>query len=303
MTRTRIKLAAVAAAWLAIAAPVPALAQDGPPGVAWESLSQQQQQVLERFRDGWEQMPPGRQQAMKQGSERWLSMTPEQQAQARERWQKWHSMPPDDKNRVRQRWQQLRELTPEQREQLRGAYRRFQSLPPERQQELRERWQSMTPEERQEMRDRWRDMSPEQRDQMRQRICRAIRCPILLDETDPGGTSFWSSVSFEQHLDEIAAGVLHPEARSDQHGCHPFEILGNNTGCVTGDRTGIMRQEQPGSLRELAGQDGVQWSWNCQGHQACAAAVCRLASQVGGAGIVDRTSHDQRCSKSAFMGF
>ena len=67
MTRISRSLAVFLAAWL-LAAAWPALAQEARPGVAWDALSVEQQQLFERFRDGWDELPPQRQQAMVAGS-------------------------------------------------------------------------------------------------------------------------------------------------------------------------------------------------------------------------------------------
>src|SRR5215472_2048176 len=54
----------------------PAASVAAPPaGVAWSSLSSDQQRVLSQFGSQWNTLPPERQQALAHGSERWLGMS------------------------------------------------------------------------------------------------------------------------------------------------------------------------------------------------------------------------------------
>ena len=60
----------VLALWLALAAPMAAVAADAPSPRPWSSLSAEQQQVLERFRADWDSLPADRQEKLARGSER-----------------------------------------------------------------------------------------------------------------------------------------------------------------------------------------------------------------------------------------
>jgi hypothetical protein len=51
-------------------------------GVAWNSLSAEQQQVLDRFADSWDSLPADRQQRLSRGADRWSGMTPGQREKA-----------------------------------------------------------------------------------------------------------------------------------------------------------------------------------------------------------------------------
>ncbi len=62
-----------------------------------------------------------------------------------------------------------------------------------------------------------------------------------------------------------------------------------------------MGEQQPGSLGELPGQRGVQRPWHSQCDQSRADAIRGQASQQRCARVIERTCHDQRCSKCAFM--
>ncbi len=115
---------------------------------AWQTLSPQQQQVLQGFQGKWDTLPPEKQQALAKGSQRWISMTPEQRAGAQQRFKQWHAMPPEQRQLLRQRWQQFKSLPPEQQQRIREQYHRFRQMPPERRQELRRQWREMSPEQR-----------------------------------------------------------------------------------------------------------------------------------------------------------
>lgn len=149
------------AAWVLFAAisgpAVPAFAQaPEEPGAAapaaapraWQSLSPQQQQLLQSFQGKWDSLPSDKQQALARGSQRWINMTPEQRAGAQERFKQWRALPPEQRQQLRQRWQQFKALPPEQQQRIREQYQRFKQMPPEQRQALRRQWQQMTPEQR-----------------------------------------------------------------------------------------------------------------------------------------------------------
>ena len=129
----------------------------GAPGVAppraaaprqWQSLSQPQQQLLQKYQGQWESLPAERQQALARGSQRWLSMSPEQRSNAQQRFGQWRAMPPEQRQLLRQRWQQFKGLPPEQQQRIRENFQRFRQMPPERRMELRRQWHQMSPEQR-----------------------------------------------------------------------------------------------------------------------------------------------------------
>ena len=51
-------------------------------GVAWDALTAEQQQVLNRFAENWDTLAPERQLRLSRGAERWADMTPLQREQA-----------------------------------------------------------------------------------------------------------------------------------------------------------------------------------------------------------------------------
>jgi len=51
-----------------------------PAATEWQSLSSEQQHLLQSYQEKWNTLPPDRQQALAKGSQRWLSMSPEQRS-------------------------------------------------------------------------------------------------------------------------------------------------------------------------------------------------------------------------------
>jgi Protein of unknown function (DUF3106) len=120
--------------------------------IPWQQLTQEEQQVLNKFGDRWDQLPPERQQRLLNGARQWSKMNSDERAQARQRFQQWQQMKPDEQARLRERFDRFRQLPPEQREAIRNARQWFRSLPPARRQELREQWRNMSAEERRALR-------------------------------------------------------------------------------------------------------------------------------------------------------
>jgi hypothetical protein len=137
---------------LFVAATNVALAQNpqapAPAPREWQSLSPEQQHLLQNYRDKWNTLPPDKQEALNKGSQRWLSMTPEQKSGAQQRFSQWRAMPQEQRQELRQRWQQFKSLPPEQQQRVRESFQRFRQMPPERRQELRRQWHQMSPEQR-----------------------------------------------------------------------------------------------------------------------------------------------------------
>lgn len=123
-------------------------AQTDGQSIPWQQLTQEEQQVLNKFGDRWDQLPPERQQRLLNGARQWSNMDSDQRSQARQRFQQWQQMKPDEQARLRERFDRFRQLPPEQREAIRNARQWFRSLPPARRQELREQWRNMSPDER-----------------------------------------------------------------------------------------------------------------------------------------------------------
>jgi hypothetical protein len=140
-------LALCAGVSMAQEAPPPAAAEPATPR-AWQSLSPQQQQLLQNFQGRWDSLPPDKQQALARGSQRWINMSPEQRSGAQERFKQWRALPPEQRQVIRQRWQQFKSLPPEEQKRIREKVTQFNRLPPQRRQELRQQWRQMTPEQR-----------------------------------------------------------------------------------------------------------------------------------------------------------
>ena len=97
-----------------------------PPPTEWQSLSSEQQHLLQSYQDKWSGLPPERQ-----------------------RFGQWRSMPPEQRQELRNRWQQFKSLPPEQQQRVRQSFQRFRQMPPEQRTELRRQWRQMSPEQRQ----------------------------------------------------------------------------------------------------------------------------------------------------------
>ena len=64
-------------------------------GVAWESLSEQQQRVLSSFSDNWDSLDAARQTRLAKGADRWSDMTPQQRNAAQNRFKQWRGLEPN----------------------------------------------------------------------------------------------------------------------------------------------------------------------------------------------------------------
>ena len=77
--------------------PALALAAEGDAPLAWDQLSQEEQQILKPFRERWDTLPPERREHLQQGVKRWQAMTPEQREQAKERFSRWQKLSPEQR--------------------------------------------------------------------------------------------------------------------------------------------------------------------------------------------------------------
>ncbi|MEM7469604.1 MAG: DUF3106 domain-containing protein, partial [Pseudomonadota bacterium] len=69
--------------------------------IPFESLSEQQQQVLEPLRNRWQSLPPERQKRLLKGAERWQNMSDEERAKVRDRMQRWKQLSPEQRQSMR----------------------------------------------------------------------------------------------------------------------------------------------------------------------------------------------------------
>jgi hypothetical protein len=80
------------------------LAQRG--DIPWQSLSQEEQEALQRYRNQWDSYDGKRQQEMRRGAQRYMEL------------------PPQKRREVEQQRNQYQQLTPEERRRLREEYQR-----------------------------------------------------------------------------------------------------------------------------------------------------------------------------------
>jgi hypothetical protein len=107
-------------------------------GRTWDSLTPEQQKVLEPMQEEWSMLPPRRQEKLAHRAARWSEMTPAQRDVAKARMDRWKSIPPEKRRKLLERRKQFEDMGPEQRERLREKYENFRKLPPERQQAIRD---------------------------------------------------------------------------------------------------------------------------------------------------------------------
>ncbi len=157
--RSRLKQLLLALLLVTVGSAV--VAQDD--AVPWNSLSAEEQQLLDPLQDRWADLPADRQNMFANGSRRFIKMDPEQRARAQDRFDQWRQLPPERQQAIRSNWNHYKQLTPDQRRRLRRAGREFRDLPPEKRQELRAKWDRMTPEQRQRVRDRMRQHRTDRR--------------------------------------------------------------------------------------------------------------------------------------------
>lgn len=72
-------------------------------GVAWESLSSQQQETLADIKDSWNDLPPHRQERLSKGADKWATMDPEQREQVKQKLNRYKNLSPEEKTRVKER--------------------------------------------------------------------------------------------------------------------------------------------------------------------------------------------------------
>jgi hypothetical protein len=122
-------------------------------GVAWESLTTQQQETLGDIKDGWNDLPPHRQERLSKGADKWATMSPEQRQQIKQKLNRYKNLPPEEKARVKERMHQFKQLPPEEREALRE---RWQNMDPDKKARFRERMEHRGPDERHEGREKFK---------------------------------------------------------------------------------------------------------------------------------------------------
>ena len=120
--------------------------------IPFESLNEQQQQVLAPMRERWGTLSTQRQQRLIKGADRWAGMNASEREKARDRMRRWQNLPPEERQRMQQRLQRFRSLPPERRQRLRQTLQKFKQLPAGEREALREKWRNASPVERRELR-------------------------------------------------------------------------------------------------------------------------------------------------------
>ena len=103
-----------------------ALAQDEQ--LNWNSLTDEQRQVLSSLEESWDTLSLERRERLAEGAVRWTEMGTEDRAAARQRFQTWRSLSEDQRARIRERYQQFQRLTPTEKARIRNNFERFRDL-------------------------------------------------------------------------------------------------------------------------------------------------------------------------------
>jgi hypothetical protein len=140
----------------------PAIGRDGP-GISWQQLSPEQQQVLDDVKGSWEQLPPGRQVALANGAKRFIGMNATERDQANQRFAEWRKLSERERVEIGERFRLFRGLPPSEKQRLRQAARRFDRMNQEQRQQMRERFQQLTPAQRAQLREQMRERQAPQR--------------------------------------------------------------------------------------------------------------------------------------------
>ena len=69
-------------------------------GVAWDSLSDAQRQLLAPYAERWQGLDPARQEQIARGAQRWLDMNRSERDAARDRFQIWRGMTDQQLRRI-----------------------------------------------------------------------------------------------------------------------------------------------------------------------------------------------------------
>ena len=70
--------------------------------VRWDTLTPEQQQVLDRFANDWDSMPAERQQRLATGADRWLGMSTDERQSAQQRFERWRNLDTDRRDLIRE---------------------------------------------------------------------------------------------------------------------------------------------------------------------------------------------------------
>jgi hypothetical protein len=152
---------------------LPAVGFAEEPPMQWNTLTPEQQQVLQRFESQWGTFPEERKKRLLAGAERWLQATPQQRDTMKQRFSTWKNLPEDKKQLLRNKFQEFKSLSPEEQARIRKRYQWYKDLSPDKKQQLRERWNNMTPEQKhkakQRIRQRYKNLSPQQKRALQRR--------------------------------------------------------------------------------------------------------------------------------------
>ena len=82
------------------------LAQRG--DIPWDSLSQEEQQALKRYRGQWDEYSGERQQRLREGAQRYMDLPPNKRREVEQQRREYEQLSPAERERLRQEYQRRR---------------------------------------------------------------------------------------------------------------------------------------------------------------------------------------------------
>jgi len=114
--------------------------------LAWEQLTDSEQQILKPYTDSWKKMSAGQQLRLQKVARHWQKMSAEQRAAMQQRLARWKQMPEEKKQKIREHYRQFEQFTPEQQQRMKQRVQMFRELPKQERQALRQQWQQKNPQ-------------------------------------------------------------------------------------------------------------------------------------------------------------
>lgn len=76
--------------------------------IPWQSLSPEEQSVLQRYRGQWDKYSGSRQREMRNGAQRYLQLPPQKRREVEQQQRQYQDMSPEERRRLREEYQRQR---------------------------------------------------------------------------------------------------------------------------------------------------------------------------------------------------
>jgi len=116
--------------------------------LAWEQLTNNEQQVLKSYSQSWEKMNAEQQRRLQKVARHWQKMNVKQRTEMQQRSARWKEMPEEKKQKIRKNFRQFEQFSLEQQQQIKQRVQSFLELPKQERLLLRQQWQKMNEEQR-----------------------------------------------------------------------------------------------------------------------------------------------------------